>query len=169
MSSWKQRCLLGNHTDDVMSGGSSQHQMGGVYHVYIPDFIRLVSRHLQGKKLIFKHFCSLDVLIFAQRSTHPSLQRCEKVKNCVHVAFDPSLEDRFLWHLMEKADLYKLPCYTVAFTQHRHLIFIMCPWWGHDNLWQPCVCCTADWRQKRPPSCCLSQHIWLLHSTRDVE
>lgn len=55
---------------------------------------------------------------------------------CVSVPFDPSLGDRFLWQLMEKPDLYKLPCYAMAFTQHRHLIFIMCPWWGNGNLWQ---------------------------------
>lgn len=27
----------------------------------------------------------------------------------MHEAFDPSLGDRFLWQLMEKADLYKTP------------------------------------------------------------
>lgn len=38
---------------------------------------------------------------------------------------------------MERADLYKLPRYAVAFAQHRHLVFIMCPWWGHGYLRRP--------------------------------
>ena len=107
----------------------------------------------RGKKQIFKYFCSLNVLIFAQRS-HSSLRRWDKVKNCAHVAFDPGLEDRFLWHLMEKADLYKLPCYTVAFAQHRHLIFIMCPWWGHGNLWHTDVFLSVRQTWSRTRRCC---------------
>lgn len=59
-------------------------------------------------KLVFKYFCSLNVLIFAQFS-HFSVWRWQKVKDFAHVAFDPSVEDGFMRQLMEKADLYKPP------------------------------------------------------------
>lgn len=115
------------------------------------------NRDLRENLRHFKYFCSLNILIFAQRR-HLSLLKMLKSKEwCVCVRLDPSLGDGFLWQLMEKPDLYKLPCYTVAFTQHRHLIFIMCPWWGHSNLWQ--TCCGG-----RYTTCHARLSLWVKHA-----